>query len=257
MNQSEDKLKIVVLYGDHSHGPAIIHSLQKVAQTFGILIVDDFGEMNRNRYKRYGYLKGIGQKLFIKYSQWLKRRSQSRIDEIKEKFNITENCKSPNVKINDIHDKRLPKIISSQNPNLVVLNCASIIPSDLLRSVNAPFLNIHGGITPLYRGIYGAYWALRDGNEHLVGSTIHKVDEGIDTGEILNQVFFPVTEKDNFSTYNYLQIGYGLEGLHNVINHYKLHGQLPEQIQNNLDSKLHTHPTLLGYLFHRFFRGIK
>lgn len=257
MKHSSKKIKIAVLYGDHSHGAALINSLQKVADTFSILIIDDLAGLNRDRYKRYGFVKGVGQKLFIKYSKRLKRKSRNRIEEIKENLNLDYRPVSPDFKIGNVHDKRLPELINKESADLVVMNCASIIPNHVLDRVKAPFLNIHGGITPLYRGIFGAYWALRDGNEHLIGSTIHKVDQGIDTGEILNQTFFTVTATDNFSTYNYLSFGYALEGLHSVIQYYKKHNKLPEPMINDLASGFYSHPTLFGYFFHRIFRGIK
>ena len=140
---------------------------------------------------------------------------------------------------------------------MVVLNCASIIPDDLLGSVKTPFINIHGGITPQYRGIYGAYWALREKNDHLVGVTIHKVDPGIDTGDILNQTFFSVTGRDNFATYNYLSFGYAIQGLHEVIKYHKEFKDLPPPIESDLPSKIYSHPTICGYFFYRIFRGIQ
>lgn len=257
MKKHSKKLSLLVIYGARSHGPVIIRSLQKTGDVYSIRIENDLNQIYQNRYQRYGYLKGFGQKLFIKYSSWLKRRSRIRIDEIKEEFGLDDSPIKPTLTINSIHDNQLPERIRSLNPDLIVLNCASIIPEDLLKAVTVPFLNLHGGITPLYRGIYGAYWALREGNPHLVGSTIHLVDEGIDTGDILNQTCFRITEADNFSTYNYLHLAYALRGLHEVIQYYRTYGQLPDPVNNDLESGIRTHPTLPGYLFHRLFRGIK
>ena len=172
-------------------------------------------------------------------------------------FNMDCTANPPDQVIFDIHNDRLSEMINSQQPDLVVLNCASIIPPKLLHAVHAPFINIHGGIIPLYRGIFGTYWALRDDNDHLIGSTIHKVDEALDTGEILNQVYFSVNDEDNFSTYNYLSLAHSLKGLHEVIDHYQNHGRLPEPVEKDLDSKVYSHPTLFEYLWYRLIKGIK
>ena len=41
------------------------------------------------------------------------------------------------------------------------------------------------GISPYYRGTDCNFWALYDNNSHLVGSTIHYLSKGIDSGPIL------------------------------------------------------------------------
>ena len=65
------------------------------------------------------------------------------------------------------------------------------------------------GITPLYRGVHGAYWALAEGRRDLCGVTVHRVDAGIDTGEVLAQVLIDPTPQDNFVTYPWLQVAEG------------------------------------------------
>ena len=41
------------------------------------------------------------------------------------------------------------------------------------------------GISPYYRGTDCNFWALYDGNPHLVGATIHLLSSGLDAGAIL------------------------------------------------------------------------
>ena len=46
-------------------------------------------------------------------------------------------------------------------------------------------INIHMGISPYYRGADCNFWAMYDGNSHLVGATIHMLSKGLDSGAIL------------------------------------------------------------------------
>ena len=46
-------------------------------------------------------------------------------------------------------------------------------------------INIHAGVSPYYRGAGCNFWALYDGNPHLVGATIHLLSKGLDSGPIL------------------------------------------------------------------------
>ena len=46
-------------------------------------------------------------------------------------------------------------------------------------------INIHAGVSPYYRGTDCNFWALFDGNPHLVGCTIHLLSKELDGGPIL------------------------------------------------------------------------
>ncbi|MDC3062062.1 formyltransferase family protein [Candidatus Pelagibacter sp.] len=46
-------------------------------------------------------------------------------------------------------------------------------------------INIHAGVSPYYRGTDCNFWALYDENTHLVGTTIHLLSKGLDSGPIL------------------------------------------------------------------------
>ena len=46
-------------------------------------------------------------------------------------------------------------------------------------------INIHAGVSPYYRGTDCNFWALYDDNTHLVGTTIHLLSKGLDSGPVL------------------------------------------------------------------------
>ena len=76
-----------------------------------------------------------------------------------------------------------------------------MISNTTLRSTDAPFINYHSGINPAYRGMFGGYFALANGEPEHFGATVHLVDEGVDTGEILYQSRLRTEPDDNFHTY--------------------------------------------------------
>ena len=76
----------------------------------------------------------------------------------------------------------------------------------LVISLAAPFINYHAGITPKYRGVHGGYWAKAEGDPGNFGITVHLIDKGIDTGEVLYQARLASTAEDNYSTFPYLQL---------------------------------------------------
>lgn len=60
-------------------------------------------------------------------------------------------------------------------------------------------INCHAGKLPFYRGRNILNWALIN-DEKEFGITVHFVDEGIDTGDIVLQQSYPITEEDDYGT---------------------------------------------------------
>ena len=60
-------------------------------------------------------------------------------------------------------------------------------------------INCHAGKLPLYRGRNILNWALIN-DEKEFGITVHYVDEGIDTGDIIVQEVYPITDEDTYAT---------------------------------------------------------
>jgi methionyl-tRNA formyltransferase len=128
-----------------------------------------------------------------------------------------------------------------------------VIAGEVLRAVNAPFINYHAGITPKYRGVHGGYWAKAGGDLGNFGVTVHVVDEGIDTGGVLYQARLTPTVKDNYSTYPYLQLAAAMPLLERGARD-AIAGNL--QIEKvDLPSHLWSHPTLWHYLKTGWRRG--
>ncbi len=76
-----------------------------------------------------------------------------------------------------------------------------ILPEELCKMPAKGFINFHYGLLPQCRGPQPILWHLLNHHKE-AGITVHKVDEGIDTGEIIMQEKVPVLETD---TYGILQ----------------------------------------------------
>ncbi len=60
-------------------------------------------------------------------------------------------------------------------------------------------INCHAGMLPFYRGRSVLNWALINGEER-IGVTVHFVDDGVDTGDILVQHAVEITDRDDYGT---------------------------------------------------------
>lgn len=60
-------------------------------------------------------------------------------------------------------------------------------------------INCHAGKLPFYRGRNVLNWVLIN-DETEFGITVHYIDKGIDTGDIINQRTFPISDNDNYQS---------------------------------------------------------
>jgi folate-dependent phosphoribosylglycinamide formyltransferase PurN len=99
-----------------------------------------------------------------------------------------------------------------------------------------------------------------EGRPDLVGTTVHIVDAGIDTGAVLAQTRFAITPRDSIASYPYLHLAHGLEVLTDRVDEI-LAGRVQSRGEvEAIDagpSRLRWHPTLWGYLWKRVTRGAR
>lgn len=90
--------------------------------------------------------------------------------------------------------------LASYNCDLFVsMNFDQIFKTDMINIPPLKTINCHTGKLPYYRGKNTLNWSLING-ESDYGVTVHYVDEGIDTGDIILQGIYPITDADNSYT---------------------------------------------------------
>jgi methionyl-tRNA formyltransferase len=81
----------------------------------------------------------------------------------------------------------------------VVVAYGKILPQPLLDIPSCGFINVHSSLLPAYRGAAPINWALING-EAQTGVTIMRLDEGMDTGDIIMQEALAIAPEDNAAT---------------------------------------------------------
>ena len=93
--------------------------------------------------------------------------------------------------------KKLEENISHYNPDLIVLaGFMKILPSSFVHTFAPRIINIHPSLLPSFPGAHAVRDALASGAKE-TGTTIHIVDEGVDTGPILGQQSLAVLPSDD------------------------------------------------------------
>jgi methionyl-tRNA formyltransferase len=82
-------------------------------------------------------------------------------------------------------------------PDVIAVFGTSLIRGALLTGGRLGIFNLHGGLSPLYRGADCTFWALHNGEPDQVGCTLHRIDAGIDTGALIAHVSPEVGEGDD------------------------------------------------------------
>lgn len=253
--------KIVLLAGKGQSTNIVFNSINK---KFGITttIIEDKENTKifiKRRIKRLGLFTVIGQVLFqVLIAKPLNFLSRKRKQEIINE-NYLDVTDIPNEKINAVTSVNSTSTISLLkviNPDVVIVNGTRIISKKVLSAINCKFINTHAGITPKYRGVHGTYWALLNDDIENSGVTVHFVDEGIDTGNIINQGVVVPTKYDNFSTYPLLQLSEGLKILNIAIQDF-FDDKLITKKEKVTESILWYHPTIWKYVYYRILKGIK
>jgi methionyl-tRNA formyltransferase len=94
----------------------------------------------------------------------------------------------------------------SLNPDLIISNTYSmILEPRILKAARIGAVNLHGGKLPEYRGANTLNWSIANG-EPDVYMTLHFMDEGIDTGDIIDERRIPVSETDTARTLGARQV---------------------------------------------------
>jgi methionyl-tRNA formyltransferase len=90
---------------------------------------------------------------------------------------------------------------------IAALECDLLVSMSFNQILKAPirdltrlgFINCHAGALPFYRGRNPLNWALINDEKEL-GVTVHYVDEGIDTGDIIVRRMTQISDADDYAT---------------------------------------------------------
>lgn len=120
-------------------------------------------------------------------------------------------------------------ILDRIRPDIVVVVAyGKILPTYVLSFAPYGCVNIHVSLLPKYRGAAPMQRAIMAG-ETETGVCVMQMDEGLDTGDILASVRFPITQEDDFGTIHDLSAQKGSALLLETLDKMKEHSILPQK----------------------------
>lgn len=113
---------------------------------------------------------------------------------------IAKNSQIPFFRPGNANDEEFLSIVTGYCPDInVSMSYDQILRRRLIESAPLGFINCHAGALPFYRGRNVLNWALING-ETKFGITVHYIDEGIDTGDIIKQEFVDILPEDDYGS---------------------------------------------------------
>jgi len=92
------------------------------------------------------------------------------------------------VEVPHINHPDVIRHVDELKPDIVTVFGTSLIRGALLERDRPVLVNLHGGLSPEYRGADCTFWALYNREPEKIGCTLHFIDAGIDTGRLIAHI---------------------------------------------------------------------
>jgi len=129
--------------------------------------------------------------------------------------------------------------IKNINPKVIAIHSTSLIKEELINAFPKRLINLHAGLSPYYRGAGTNVFPFYDRQLEFIGMTVHYIDIGIDSGDIILQGKPIMEEDDNTHTIGCKNVILGTNLMIRVINRYLEKGILKAVKQDKSKGKLY------------------
>ncbi len=191
-------------------------------------------------YSPYDFIR-FGIKYIFLLSNGNKKMFKNNFKKI---YNIKQICQKHDIEVienTDINGKEFLSKIKNYNTDLFISVASPVIfKKELIEIPKKDCINIHSGPLPNYRGMMPNFWQLKN-NEQKAGITIHRIDIGIDTGDIIKQEFIKIEDNDTVDSLIRKSKKYGAKMMTEVIEQYKLNSV--EYKKSNRKGSYYSFPT--------------
>lgn len=175
-------MKVVIVTGSHPRHLYVVNRIVDTGLVCGIILmkrekmVDDTPDILK------GHIKDLYEHHFNLRLE-LENEYFGQNVEIKQKNNI------PILEINrnELNDEKVEKFIYGIGADCLFSYGPDLFKDNILDCVNGFALNLHGGLSPWYKGAATMFWPFYFLEPNYVGTTLHYITKKIDAGNIVHQ----------------------------------------------------------------------
>lgn len=207
MMQRSRKIRAILLYSGGHLGSTIVFNLLNTAPEIdivGVMRARPIPKLKKGKSALGKYLHKIGYQFALTlYFQWVVQKIIMLVLRTLPFFAhsslipcavLAKQNKIEIFNCENINTPEAMEFIKKHQPDIIISAYFSqIIEAEILNLPKHGVWNIHPGYLPKYRGALSYFWVLKN-NEKKAGVTIHRMDEGIDTGGILERKEFKIAE---------------------------------------------------------------
>ena len=171
---------VFLVLEEHPYGRQMLHALLEAGAAPGAVIqeVSEVADIERDKF----LTRMAGQPIAARINQLLSGTG------------------IPMYSVANHNDDTCQSLLQAEAPDLIVLGGTRIIKSHILQIPRLAILNAHPGLLPWLRGSASVGWALY--KDLPQGATVHFIDPGIDTGDIIYREELPVYRSDTYESLN-------------------------------------------------------
>ena len=193
-NRIMQSVKIMTLTQDDAHHSYMV-SLMERNHNVCCAVVEE------SKAKRWNLLKNKKYSAFFWAQYHAMRRSIQGCNRYRRHFfgNIPFNSLRTKVTyVDNVNSDESLNEVRVNKPDIIIVMGTSILHEAFFDAAgNALIINIHGGFLPYYKGNHCFFFALLDRQYDKIGSTIHFIDRGVDTGSIICHAIPDIENKDD------------------------------------------------------------
>lgn len=216
---SGSRPRIVVLCSDGDYQRRLVHRLDSEYCVLGIVVQQERNPKGAlgTRLWRYRNPVRVGRYLMARAD--LRRSVAAAAPVVAELFRpafaaIGFPSGVDALMVEDVNEKDSEDFVERHRPDIVCVNGTNLLRGTMLARVSqAPFgaINLHTGLSPYTRGGNCNLYALMEGHPEWVGVTVHHLDPGIDSGDLIITDHVPMTPDDNIDVIDARAFHHGIE----------------------------------------------
>ena len=128
----------------------------------------------------------------------ISKHFQTRSEQEKKDFDnsFNKNLDVLSIEKNSINSSEVFDYLRSKKIDYIFVYGPGIIGKETINAYPRRIINMHLGLSPYYRGSGTNFWPIVNGEVQYCGVTIHFLDEGIDTGDLIFQGRASVNKND-------------------------------------------------------------
>tara|TARA_Y100001958_G_C21243383_1_gene572161 strand:+ start:2106 stop:2900 length:795 start_codon:yes stop_codon:yes gene_type:complete len=172
-------MKILTITGNHLRHKFFINSISEKHDVTASIIVG-----------RESIMPSPPEKISDKDRENFIRHFKNRDDCEKKYFSLDEEYRCPNViQINaeELNSKATSVFVKTISPDIVIIFGSGMIKSPLIEVMPKETINMHGGLSPRYRGSATMFWPFYFLEPAYAGLTFHYINTEPDAGDIIHQ----------------------------------------------------------------------